>query len=104
MGTAVDNQTKNRIPRIERIERKYSPDAWLDIPTGDGMRRFAYPFFKGGYRGVGKQIIDAGLRVPTGEETVDFVHAAYCVLEVHAASEFKNVRKVMRNGCLPVYV
>lgn len=58
-------------------------------------------FGPGTYQSVGKQILEAGLAVPTGDAITPLVHAAYC--RASGNEEFSDVRRAMRNYRFWVY-
>ena len=56
----------------------------ITVPHKDGNVSFVYPSAgPNTYREVGKQILNQGLRVPTGDESASLIHAAYCVPQVN---------------------
>lgn len=91
-------------PRIERIEKVWTPDAKLWTPHEDGETVFAFPSFGPGiYLDVGQRVLSNNLQTPVGEHSSDLVHAAYCGPEMVEDKPFRdsppvaNVRDIMRN-------
>jgi hypothetical protein len=89
-------------PRVEKIERVWTPEAKLWVPHNNGEIAFAHPAFKGDYINTGKVILSHGLKVPTGDYTASLLHSAYCA-DAKTESEFKNVRDVMKDNWLWVF-
>jgi hypothetical protein len=92
----MKSQTKYQ-PRVERAITK------LWVPHNGGEIAFAYPAVGANfYREVGKKILDAGQKVPTGDYTASLLHSAYCS-DARNESEFKDVRGVMRDNWFWVF-
>jgi len=94
-------ETETQSKYKPRVERK------LWVPHGNGEIAFAPPFVSGDYRNAGKQILDKGQLVPTGDYTASLLHVVYeCTEEARKVmdkTEFENVRETMRSNWLPVY-
>lgn len=61
------------------IRRKKDGSVEINVTCEWRNVRFAFPpFGPGTYREVGAQILNRGLRLPTGEETAALLHVAYC--------------------------
>jgi hypothetical protein len=88
--------TEKQLPQIERIEPVWQPKAWLKI----GDNRFVYPTFEGNYSTSGKQILEKGLSLATGDQIADLLRPAYCVPEVAIENEFQNIRDTMKQRWL----
>ncbi|PIN91038.1 hypothetical protein COU57_02420 [Candidatus Pacearchaeota archaeon CG10_big_fil_rev_8_21_14_0_10_32_14] len=96
METVVKEKSKLEYgtPRIERGMIK------TIIPYENGEVAFVHPSYKGDYISVGKQILENGLRISTGEEVATLLYTAYCIPEVHDEKEFENVRDIIKNRWL----
>lgn len=76
----------------------------LWVPYGDSEIAFVSP--KVGpntYRNVGKEILENGQKVPTGDYTASLIHSAYCDSSVTNEPEFKDVKSTMGNNWLWVF-
>jgi len=98
-------------PRIEIIEKVWTPDAKLWIPYESGETGFAYPSFgPDTYLNVGQEILGNNLQVPVGEPSSDLVYAAYCGPEMvedkpfRDSSQMEDVRSTMKNRWFHVFV
>lgn len=88
-------------PRIERIEKVWSPKAISHILNKDKEIDFAYPpFGPNTYRSVGNEILNNGLELPNGESTASLLHSAYCYPEVENEPEFKYIKGIMNKRYL----
>ena len=83
-------------PRVERATTK------LWVPHESGEIAIASPALKGDYQSLGKQILNANQKVPHGDYTASFLHAAYCT-DAKEELEFENVRNIMKNDWLYVF-
>lgn len=92
-------ENEKRIPRVEeeRVEGGMIKTK-LIIPHGDGYVTFYNSHMYRTYQSAGKRIINAGLRVPTGEEVASLIYAAYCVPEIENDWEFEKARAIMGHG------
>lgn len=85
-------------PRIERERVK------IVIPHQGKEINFMYPLVgPNTYREVGKQILNAGMNVPTGDYMASLIHTAYCNKSVANKPEFKNIRDIMENDGLWIF-
>ena len=91
-------KTAQRNARIERGQTN------LIVPTSNREISYVHPSFgPNTYTEVGKQILEAGYKVPTGDLTVPLVHTAYLDDSVKNEPEFENVREIMKNRWLWVF-
>lgn len=89
---------------IERIKKVWTPDAKLNIPHQGKSIFFAYPSIgPNTYTEVGKQILRAGMKVPTGDYTASLLHSAYCDDSISNEPEFQNIREIMKQRWLWVF-
>ena len=65
------------VGRIERVAKKWTPDSYLLVPHQNGEVRFVYPSFQNNYVNAGSSIINSGLEIPTGSESVSLLNEAY---------------------------
>ncbi|MFH1325689.1 MAG: hypothetical protein ABIH49_02890 [archaeon] len=94
----IPKTNTSQIPRIERGMTK------VYVPHEEGEIAFAYPSIgPGTYANIGKQILDSGLQIPTGEQVASLFHSAYCVPQVNDEPEFQNIRDIMGNRWLWVF-
>jgi hypothetical protein len=92
----MESQTKYQ-PRIVRGR----VEMW--VPHNGGEIAFAHPVVDANtYLKVGKKILNAGQKVPTGDYTASLLHSAYCN-DAGSEPEFKDVRGVMRANWLWVF-
>ena len=87
-----------RNARIERGQTNFI------VPTPTGEINYVHPSFgPNNYTEVGKQILEAGYKVPTGDLTAPLIHAAYLDSSVKDESESQNVREIMKSRWLWVF-
>ena len=89
--------TQQQVPYIirGRVEMR--------VPQEQGEITYIYPANgPGNYQTVGKDILEKGLAVPTGDYTAPLLHAAYCS-KAQKEPELKNVRDVVKNNWLWVF-
>lgn len=80
------------------VERAYSK---LHVPTQAGEHIYMHPCFgPANYQNLGKQMLQAGFAVPTGDATTPLVHAAYCLSQ---EKEFADVKDAVRNRWFYVF-
>ena len=71
----------------------------IDVPSNKGYATFISPAFgPGNYLAVGKKVLEAGLTFPTGDDTADLLHPAYCSPEIYEEPEFQDVRAKMQTN------
>lgn len=81
---------------VERARSK------LHVPLEQGEYVYARPAFgPDTYQNVGKQILRAGLAVPTGDAIVPLMHAAYC--RPSQDKEFSDVTSAIKSRWLSVF-
>jgi hypothetical protein len=98
----MTNQTQLQ-PRIERIEKIWTPDAKLYIPHEDNEVVFAYPSFgPNTYLNNGEQILDHNLAIATGDQIASLLHAAY-YSDFHDEPEFEDIRNIMKDRWISVF-
>ena len=91
-------------PRVERIERVWTPDSKLHILHRGKEAVFAYPSIgPDTYTAVGKKILEQGMKVPTGDYMASLLHSAYCNVSAASEPEFQNVRNIMKDNFLWVF-
>jgi hypothetical protein len=100
----MSNQTKTANPRVEIVEKVYTPDAKLWVSHNDGEIAFTYPAFgPNPYKEVGQEILSKNLKVLTGDYVSSLLHAAYCNSDVKDEPEFQGVQSVMKDGWLWIF-
>lgn len=95
--------TQLRIRKVEKVS--WQPQAEIDVPVEDRLVSFAFPEFGPAfYIEVGRQILQANLRLPTAGETAYFLDAVYNPDgELNNSPEFQRVRELMRTRWLSVF-
>jgi hypothetical protein len=98
----------SQIYEIERPESVIVPPTRISVPSGEGVIAFAHPFAgHGTYQDVGRSILrneTADLSLPTGEQTMQFLHASYCGPEKFTKQdEPSELRKVMGGNYVWVF-
>ncbi|MBU2616619.1 MAG: hypothetical protein KKB79_01400 [Nanoarchaeota archaeon] len=89
---------ENKSVRIERGQIN------LIVPTLNAELRYVHPALgPDSYNSVGKQILDRGQKVPTGNLTVPLIHMAYCNESVKDEKEFSDIRNIMEDRWLWVF-
>src|SRR3989344_3334890 len=90
-----------RIPRIVRPEPVIQPPIEIIVPYAAGELVYIHPpVGTNTYQKVGKELLKKGLRLPTGDQTVALLHAAFCVPEVYDEPEFQDIRDIIKNKWL----
>jgi len=93
-------------PTIEKVERVWQPEAWINIPVDGKVASFAFPEFGPAvYRKVGEQILETGtLVLPTAEETAYFLDAVYNPDgKLNNSQEFQRVRELIRTRGIHIF-
>jgi len=93
-------------PTIEKVERAWQPEAWINIPVDSKVASFAFPEFgPAAYREAGEQILQTGtLVLPTAEETAYFLDAVYNPDgKLNNSPEFQRVRELMSARWLHIF-
>jgi len=104
MTNQSETQTKTYNPRVERIEKVWTPEAKLLVPYNASEIAFASPAFGSNtYIKVGKDILSKNLKVPIGDYTASLLHPAYCNSEIKDEPEFKKVRDITESNWLWIY-
>src|SRR3989338_7056565 len=76
----------------------------ISVPHEGRNVSFVYPSAgPNAYKEVGRQILNQGLRLPTGDETASLLYSAYCIPQVKDEPEFQNIREIMNNRWLWVF-
>jgi len=88
--------------RVERITRVWALKAKLYVPHEGNEIAFASPSFSPGtYKDVMKEILDANLKIPTGEYTASLLHASYCgPEEFRKSGPVESVRNTMKEDLI----
>jgi hypothetical protein len=94
----MDNQSKTYKPRVEKIEKVWTPDHKLWVPHNSSEIAFVCPAFgPDTYTEVGKDILSKNLKVPIGDYTASLLHAASCGPEDFMnSSPVKDVKPIIR--------
>jgi len=98
----MNNQTKTANPKVEKIEKVYTPDAKLWVPHDASEIAFASPAFSPNtYKEVGKEILSRNLNLPKAEYTASLLHAVYCGPEDFTNNpQISDVKSIMKNNWL----
>lgn len=89
-------------PVIEELVQRWTPEARLSVPVGDDTVPFLFPAFgPGTYADTTKETLEAGQRLPTGEQTAGMLDAVYTHPAIKNSKYAQEVRKtIMHDGWL----
>jgi len=97
-------ETESKYGIIRQTKSQFPVRELLRVPHKGKTLTVGYPAFGPHYYiNVGKEILNRGQSVPTGDLIAPLVRAVYCDENIKNEPESKDVREIMRDGWLHVF-